>query len=124
MSASQKTGPDFSNWHGINRKAINWHPTIDENKCVGCGLCVVTCSEKRNVFGYDEEKMKAVVLNPDNCMVGCNNCQVACLWDAISFPDTSQVKSLAKSLVDEGQAKKELQARLLKNPSLSIQLPP
>mgnify|MGYP001626466237 FL=1 len=116
--------PDFSKWHGMDRATIQWGPVIDESKCVGCGLCVIQCSEKRNVFGYDEEKRKAVVLNPENCMVGCNNCQVACLWDAISFPDVSGVKSLAKELVDSGKSKEELEGRLKKNPNLRLQLPP
>jgi hypothetical protein len=34
-------------------------------------MCVVQCSERRNVFGYDEERRKAVVIVPENCMVGC-----------------------------------------------------
>jgi len=122
--ANEAAKPDFSKWHGIDRKTINWGPKIDESKCVGCGLCVVQCSERRNVFGYDEQKRKAVVLNPENCMVGCNNCQVACLWDAITFPDVSEVRALGKKLVDSGRAKQELEARLGKNPNLIIELPP
>ncbi|HEV51709.1 MAG TPA: 4Fe-4S dicluster domain-containing protein [Thermoprotei archaeon] len=116
--------PDFSKWHGMDRNAIKWGPVIDETKCVGCGFCVVQCSERRNVFGYDEQKRKAVVLDPENCMVGCNNCQVACLWDAISFPDASGIRDLAKQLVESGKAKEELEERLKKNPGLKLELPP
>jgi NAD-dependent dihydropyrimidine dehydrogenase PreA subunit len=103
---------NFAKWHGIERSEIPWGPTIDEDKCVGCGLCVVTCSEKRNVFGFDEKEKKAVVVNPDNCMVGCNNCQVACLWNAISFPSVAGVKDAVRKLMDEGQIKKELELKL------------
>jgi len=106
---------NFAIWHGINRKEIQWYPTIDPKKCVGCGLCVVTCSEKRNVFGYDLKKRKAVVLYPYNCMVGCNNCQVACQWNAISFPDFSQLKSIVKPLIDSGRIAEELKSKLNKN---------
>jgi len=94
--------PEFSKWHGIDRKLINWGPKIDVNKCVGCGMCVVQCSERRNVFGYDEERRKAVVLVPENCMVGCNNCQIACLWDAITFPSISEVRGLLRNSLLQG----------------------
>jgi len=105
-------GSSFAVWHGLNRSSINWHPIIDEDKCVGCGLCVVTCSEKRNVFGFDPNHKKAVVLYPDNCMVGCDNCRVACLWNAISFPDVSQLKDVAKSLIDSGAISAELEEKI------------
>ncbi|MFP3261422.1 MAG: ferredoxin family protein [Nitrososphaeria archaeon] len=110
----------FSVWHGIQRKDINWHPTIDESKCVGCGLCVVTCSEKRNVFGFDPENKKAVVLYPDNCMVGCDNCRIACLWDAISFPEIGQLKQLADLLVEQGTIENELKRKLEADSSLIV----
>ena len=115
--------PEFSKWHGIDRKLINWGPKIDVNKCVGCGMCVVQCSERRNVFGYDEEGRKAVVLVPENCMVGCNNCQIACLWDAIAFPSISEVRELAKKLVVSGRIKEELNVKFQQNPHLIIELP-
>lgn len=106
----------FSKWHGVERSEIAWGPTIDNDRCVGCGLCVVTCSEKRNVFGFDEKRRKAVVLSSNNCMVGCNNCEVACLWNAISFPSVASVKDIAKRLVDEGQITRELKLRLNDGP--------
>ena len=115
--------PEFSKWHGIDRKTINWGPKIDVNKCVGCGMCVVQCSERRNVFGYDEERRKAVVLVPENCMVGCNNCQIACLWDAITFPSILEIRELAKKLVVSGRIKEELDVKLQQNPHLIIELP-
>jgi NAD-dependent dihydropyrimidine dehydrogenase PreA subunit len=77
----------------------------------------VTCGEKRNVFGYDSDKGKAVVMFPDNCMVGCNNCQVACLFNAITFPDKSYLKSVLES-VPRDSMEKELQKKINDNPSL------
>jgi len=115
--------PEFGKWHGIDRKTINWGPKIDVNKCVGCGMCVVQCSERRNVFGYDEQRRKAVVLVPENCMVGCNNCQIACLWDAITFPSILEIRELAKKLVASGRIKEELDVKLQQNPHLIIELP-
>ena len=112
-----KAGNPFATWHGMDRKSINWHPTIDEDKCTGCSLCVVTCGEKRNLFSYDSGKRKAVVMFPDNCMVGCNNCGVACLFNAITFPDVSYLKSVLES-VPRDQMQKELQKKINDNPSL------
>lgn len=86
-------------------------------------MCVVQCSERRNVFGYDEQRRKAVVLVPENCMVGCNNCQIACLWDAITFPSISEVRELAKKLVASGRIKEELDVKFQQNPHLIIELP-
>ncbi|MGC8558613.1 MAG: 4Fe-4S dicluster domain-containing protein [Nitrososphaeria archaeon] len=103
---------NFAMWHGINRSSIEWHPVVDEKRCVGCGLCVVTCSEKRNVFGYNLESKKAVVLYPENCMVGCDNCRVACLWNAISFPDSSQLRQLADYLTSSGKISEELKQKI------------
>jgi len=101
----------FEYWHGIKRSKIEWHPEIDTKKCTGCGMCVVTCSEKRNVFGYDTKNKKAVVLNPDNCMVGCNNCQVGCLWDAIKFPEIEKVKEISRGIIWTDQFKSEFKAK-------------
>lgn len=116
--SSTAVSNEFAHWHGIDRSKINWHPLIDPNKCTGCGLCVVTCSEKRNVFGFDVEKHKSVVLYPNNCMVGCNNCEAACLWNAISYPeDVEYVRSLARNLNQE-TLDKELMKKLSSNPSL------
>jgi NAD-dependent dihydropyrimidine dehydrogenase PreA subunit len=116
VNVNDEPKKEFSNWHGIKRKDILWYPTIDDNKCTGCGLCVVTCSEKRNVFGYDPEKRKAVVLFPNNCMVGCNNCQVACMWNAITFPDFSQVKNISKYVLKTRNAliKNEINEKIKK----------
>ncbi|MGC8599770.1 MAG: 4Fe-4S dicluster domain-containing protein [Nitrososphaeria archaeon] len=107
-------------WHGKERKTIGWYPTIDEEKCVGCGLCVVTCSERRNVFGYDPITKKAVVLYPYNCMVGCDNCRVACLWDAIHFPDPNSLKELAREIIDEGIIAGELRKKIATDKSLIL----
>lgn len=110
----------FAKWHGIDRETIDWGPIIDTDKCTGCGLCVVTCGEKRNVFGFNPDKKKSVVLFKDHCMVGCNNCEVGCLWNAISFThDARYVRELAKKIPGE-QIKKEIQVKLQENPDLLL----
>ncbi|MGC8505548.1 MAG: 4Fe-4S dicluster domain-containing protein [Thermoplasmata archaeon] len=118
MSENSVQNP-FASWHGIPRSQIHWEPVIDESKCTGCGMCVVTCGEKRNVFGYDFDRKKAVVMYPENCMVGCNNCTVACLWGAITHPDVTEVKEISRK-IPEDQLKREMAAKFKANPALTI----
>ncbi|MDZ7859772.1 MAG: 4Fe-4S binding protein [Candidatus Krumholzibacteriota bacterium] len=84
----------YASWKGVPREGIDWHPHIDESKCVGCGMCVTSCG--REVFDYDYEKKKAIVSNPLQCMVGCTSCKTWCVFNAISFPDAEYVKNLIK----------------------------
>lgn len=113
--------PFFAKWHGIDRTTIEWGPKIDSEKCTGCGLCVVTCGEKRNVFGFNPDTKKSVVMFPEHCMVGCDNCANACLWDAITFPhDAAYVKSVSRKITRE-QIAKELENKLKNNPGLIIE---
>ena len=81
-------------WHGIPRENIDWHPTIDTEKCIGCGMCVTGCGRK--VYGFDFEKKKAVVVRPLNCMVACVTCANTCLEDAISFPPAEYIREIIK----------------------------
>ncbi len=69
----------------IPRGTILWHPTIDAEKCGGCGACVEFC--RFGVLKIDESSGKARVKNPNNCPVGCQYCASLCPADAISFPD-------------------------------------
>jgi len=118
MTSSNPKNP-FAVWHGIDRSTINWQPTINRDKCTGCGLCVVTCGEKRNVFGFDFDEKKSVVMYPENCMIGCNNCTVACLWNAITHPDVSEARAASKRIPAD-RLKKELEDKLSANPALLV----
>ncbi|GEM_PF-1517086 len=104
----------FEYWHGIKRSEIDWCPVIDEEKCVGCGICVITCG--RGVYKYDYEKKKSKVVNPNNCMVACQTCANLCPVEAISFtkePQTTRDK--AQSIIKEtgvfANVKKELEEK-------------
>ncbi len=77
--------PKFTKpWHGIAREAIEWHPTVDDDVCIGCGTCVTGCS--RLVYRFDYTRLKAIVVDPLNCMVGCTTCANTCPTNAITFP--------------------------------------
>lgn len=32
-------------WRGIPREEVNWHPTVDQELCIGCGICVLNAGE-------------------------------------------------------------------------------
>ena len=96
-------------WHGISRETIAWNPTVDEKKCIGCGMCVTGCGRK--VYGFDYERKKPVVLRPESCMVACVTCANTCLQDAISFPPVEGVRELIRKEKILAKAMLELKVR-------------
>lgn len=84
--ASKLTAP----WYGIPRDSIHWNPTVNTDACIGCGTCATTCG--RQVYRFDFDLKKAVVLNPTQCMVGCTTCGNLCPTQAITFPDPNEVR--------------------------------
>jgi len=96
------------NWRGIPREEINWHPTVDPELCIGCGICVLNCG--RNVYQFDYEKNVAVVARPLNCLVGCTTCQNTCPQHAISFPPLSYIHKLIKKNKVIQRSREELHA--------------
>ncbi|MDA8074610.1 MAG: FAD-binding oxidoreductase [Actinomycetota bacterium] len=80
-------------WHGIPREEIEWHPSVDDDACIGCGTCVTGCSRK--VYRFDFARKKAVVADPLNCMVACMTCANTCPTNAISFPPVRTILDLA-----------------------------
>ena len=104
---NKKVEEKYAYWKGIPREEIEWYPTIDEEKCVGCGMCVVSCGRK--VFDFDFNKRKPIVARPLNCMVGCTSCSVWCIFDAIKFPDPNYVKEIIKKRKILSKVREELE---------------
>ncbi len=81
-------------WHGLPREAISWHPTIEPDLCIGCGICVLGCGPK--VFSFDYETNKSIVIEPIECKAGCVTCANTCPIHAIGFPSLSCLHKMMK----------------------------
>ena len=83
----------------IPREEIPWNPTIDSDKCTGCGICVDFC--QHGVYELKEDC--AEVSNPTGCIVGCTGCLGKCPEGAISFPDMKEFAEVLRKLRAENQ---------------------
>ncbi len=85
-------------FHGVHREKIPWFPTIDYDKCVGCGRCVEYC--KFDVYCLQEKngKKMPVVEKPNNCVVYCNGCDAICALGAIKHPSKLETGRLISKL--------------------------
>jgi NAD-dependent dihydropyrimidine dehydrogenase PreA subunit len=81
-------------WQGIPREEIPWYPTILEDLCDGCNICLEFCSFR--VYERDEESNKVKVVNPFNCQVGCSMCALKCKPKAILFPPLTVLETFRK----------------------------
>ncbi|MFA6048139.1 MAG: 4Fe-4S dicluster domain-containing protein [Parcubacteria group bacterium] len=113
MNEQQKQDPKFSKFHGVDREEIQWNPEINEDKCVGCGMCATSCG--RGVYKFDYENKKSKVASPNNCMVACQTCANLCPAEAISFAEEGKTREKAQKIVRDFQlipkVKEELEAR-------------
>lgn len=82
---------NLGTWRGIPREEIPWFPTIMEDLCDGCQICLQFCSF--GVYEYDDKTNKVKVANPFNCEVGCSMCALKCKPKAISFPPLAILES-------------------------------
>lgn len=55
-------------------------PTVDAEKCTGCGSCVGVCP----VGVFELKEGKSTVANPDNC-IKCGACVASCPVKAITL---------------------------------------
>lgn len=88
---------------GVSRKDIDWGPTIDAKKCVGCGVCL-NCG--KNVFEWEDGK--SVVARRNDCVVGCMTCANLCQGRCISFPPLEDLRRFYKDNRVWNQVKKAM----------------
>ncbi|NVM57678.1 MAG: 4Fe-4S binding protein [Desulfobacterales bacterium] len=58
-------------------------PTVDSEKCTGCGECVEVCP----VECLELEDEKCVPVNAEECL-GCESCVEVCEQEAITVEET------------------------------------
>lgn len=68
----------------VQRDQIEWYPTVDSEKCNGCGICYEFCP--KDCFSMTSDKSKVQVTAPYECVVLCSGCVKKCPQEAISFP--------------------------------------
>lgn len=78
-------------WRGRPRQQVPWYPTIYPDRCDGCGDCLTFC--EYGVYDFDETGEKVVVVDPFNCLVGCEACAKICKRQAIAFPPRTVLKT-------------------------------
>lgn len=83
-------------WEGIPRREVPWHPTVEEDLCVGCRSCIEFCPSK--VYEWDDERNVPIVARPEDCVVYCMGCAKVCPEEAIHFPEKEEIVSLVREL--------------------------
>jgi NAD-dependent dihydropyrimidine dehydrogenase PreA subunit len=108
--------PAKKSWHGVDRIELEWYPSIDEEACTGCGLCVTSCGN--SVFKWDIHDGRPVVAVSQNCVLGCTTCGKVCPENAITFPadPATFIRSAAIKYKIYPEVKRELTGRLAKFP--------
>jgi NAD-dependent dihydropyrimidine dehydrogenase PreA subunit len=78
----------YGTWRGRPRETIPWFPTVNDELCDGCGVCLRLCST--NCLAPTEDG-KVWVADPFACVVGCSSCANVCQPKAITFPPRSML---------------------------------
>lgn len=73
------------------------HPLIDQDLCIGCGVCVPACPEG-DVLGMIDGKVHLV--NPTQC-IGHGACKAVCPMDAITLVFGTSKRGMDIPVVDE-----------------------
>lgn len=102
----------FTEWFGIARDEIDWSPSVEKGKCIGCGVCATACG--RGVYRFDYENKVPRVAFPSRCMVACTTCMSLCPSGAIRFTEGEEtVREKAQKILKQfnvlAKAKKQLQ---------------
>ena len=68
---------------------VEWGPTLDAEKCTGCGACIEFCHN--DVYAWSEDGERVVVAHRTNCVSGCSHCATLCESQALSFPTLEDI---------------------------------
>ena len=77
-------------WRGMPRETVPWFPTVNDELCDGCGVCLRLCST--HCLAPTEDG-KVWVADPFACVVGCSSCANVCKPKAITFPPRAMLEA-------------------------------
>lgn len=99
----------------VPREKIPWFPTINYDACIHDQECLNFC--KNNVFRWDEALGVPEVVNPYNCVLGCDACKQICPSEAISFPSHDELRRIMRQLISESYREAEKPEPVEVNPA-------
>ena len=79
---------NYGTWRGHPRQTIPWFPSVNDELCDGCGVCLRLCSS-HCLAPTDDDKVW--VADPFACIVGCSSCAAVCKPKAVTFPSRSML---------------------------------
>lgn len=68
---------------------------IHDQACRGCKMCIDVCPVE--VFNFDEESYRAVVVTEQNC-IGCLSCSYICPSGAVSHSGIQMVRNFYRDI--------------------------
>ena len=80
----------YGTWRGHPREMIPWFPTVNDDLCDGCDVCLKLCST--HCLAPTEDG-KVWVADPFACVVGCSSCANVCKPKAITFPPRAMLEA-------------------------------
>ncbi len=105
MSEASRMMKNPHKFMGVPRDQIDWFPTINYEKCNGCGDCVTFCAHGV----YEQEAEKIVIIKPMNCVVFCQACLKMCPIDeAMIFQPKKEVLKQIKGIKAELRKQKSV----------------
>jgi len=87
--------------------SVDWFPTVNEEKCTGCNVCLDFCINNVYEFRTAEpggKKGKVYVVNPEGCIRRCVACMKLCPTKAITFPDPKTLGQRTGKISDKKEA--------------------
>ncbi len=92
--ALKNLGMGFASRAGKLNQHDDFHPKVNDRKCIRCGLCVKYCPE--NALQLINDK---ITINLGKC-IGCGECFTACRYNAITFNWSESDRDFQEKMVE------------------------
>lgn len=78
----------------VPREKVSWFPTVIYDACIHDRECINFF--KNNAFDWNEALDVPEVVNPYNCVLGCDSWKQICPSEAISFPSREELRAVIR----------------------------